>query len=83
MSCGGRFDLEKRLSDIEELEKLSAGGAFWDDQQQAQKLLKQLSDHRSWVEAYRKVERGLNDLIALHEMAVESGGENFRNRTGQ
>ena len=62
MTCGGRFDLARRETDIKKLEELSAGGAFWDDQQQAQKLLKQLSEHRSWVEAYRTTERALGDL---------------------
>jgi peptide chain release factor 2 len=70
MTCGGRFDLARRENEIKKLEELSAGGAFWDDQQQAQKLLKQLADHRSWVEAYRATERALGDLAALAEMAV-------------
>ncbi|RPI96947.1 MAG: PCRF domain-containing protein, partial [Chloroflexi bacterium] len=70
MTCGGRFDLARRESEIKKLEELSAGGAFWDDQQQAQKVLKQLAEHRSWVEAYRTTERGLGDLAALAEMAA-------------
>ncbi len=32
--------------------------------------MKQLADHRSWVEAYRTTERGFGDLAALAEMAV-------------
>jgi hypothetical protein len=48
---------------------MSGGGALWDDPQQAQKVLKQLSDHRSWVSTFRKVEKGLEDLAALVEMA--------------
>ncbi|MBU1984512.1 peptide chain release factor 2 [bacterium] len=67
----GLFDLARREKEITKLDELSAGGAFWDDQQQAQKVLKQLSDHRSWVEAYRKVEKGLQDLEALCELALE------------
>lgn len=71
MICGGLFDLARRETEIKKLDELSAGGALWDDPQQAQKLLKQLSDHRSWVEAYRKVEKGLQDLEALLELALE------------
>ncbi|RPH92728.1 PCRF domain-containing protein, partial [candidate division KSB1 bacterium] len=34
-----------------------------------------MSDHRSWVETYRKVESGLSDLEALCELAtLDSGG---------
>ncbi len=74
MIYGGLFDLARRESEIKKLEELSGGGAFWDDQQQAQKVLKQLSDHRSWVEAYHKVAKGLADLEALAEMAAEDDG---------
>jgi peptide chain release factor 2 len=73
MTCGGRFDLARREEDIKKLEELSAGGAFWDDQQQAQKTLKLLSENRSWVESYRKMETGLTDLEALVELASEGG----------
>jgi peptide chain release factor 2 len=52
---------------------MSGGGALWDDPQQAQKVLKQLADHRSWVAEFRKVEKGLGDLAALVEMAGEGG----------
>ena len=72
--CGGLFDLERRETEIAKLEQLSAGGGFWDDQQQAQKVLKQLSEHRSWVEAYRKVESSLGDLEALLELATLGDG---------
>lgn len=75
-TSGGLFDLEKRLSEIAKLEQLSAGGAFWDDQQQAQKVLRQLSDHRAWVEEYQRVERGLSDLEALSEL-TSLDGESF------
>src|SRR3990170_4473614 len=73
MICGGLFDVSGREETITKLEHLSAGGAFWDDQQQAQKVLKQLSDHRAWVEAYRKIESGLHDLEAMVELAGEGG----------
>jgi len=71
MTCGGLFDLARRETEIKKLDELSAGGALWDDPQQAQKVLKQLADHRSWVEAYRKVEQSLADLEALLELALE------------
>jgi len=51
---------------------LSGGAAFWDDQEQAQKVLRQISEHKSWVEAFRKVEIALGDLEALQELAADS-----------
>jgi peptide chain release factor 2 len=74
MNCGGLFDVERREAEITKLDGLSTGGGFWDDQQQAQKVLKQLSDHRSWTEAYYKAKNGLADLEALAEMAAADGG---------
>lgn len=73
--CGGHFDYAKRLSEIEKLETLSGGAGFWDDQEQAQKVLRQIADHKSWVQAYRKVESALGDLDALRELAAESPDE--------
>ena len=73
MIYGGLFDVAEREETIKKLEALSAGGAFWDDQQQAQKTLKQLSDHRAWVESYRKIDSGLHDLTTMVEMAQEGG----------
>lgn len=73
MICGGLFDVGGREETIKKLEELSGGGALWDDPTQAQKMLKQLYDHRAWVETYRKVESGLHDLEAMVELAQEGG----------
>ncbi len=73
MTCGGLFDVGGREETVKKLEALSAGGAFWDDQQQAQKVLKQLSDHRAWVGDYRQIESGLHDLETMAELAGEGG----------
>ncbi|MBK6911116.1 MAG: peptide chain release factor 2 [bacterium] len=67
-----RFDYAKRIGEIEKLEVLAGGAGFWDDQEQAQKVLKQIAEHKSWVEAYRQVESALGDLDAMRELAVES-----------
>ncbi len=38
-------------------------------------MLRQIADHKSWVQAYRKVESALGDLDALRELAQESPEE--------
>jgi hypothetical protein len=38
-------------------------------------VLRQISEHKSWVEAFRKVESALGDLDALRELAAESPDE--------
>lgn len=72
---GGRFDYARRLSDIDKLETLSAGAGFWDDQEQAQKVLKQIAEHKSWVSSFQRVETALGDLDALRELSAESPEE--------
>jgi peptide chain release factor 2 len=74
LTYGGRFDVATREQRLAKLEALSTGEGFWDDQSQAQKVLKQVSDERTWIAAYRKVESGLDDLVALAELAADSAG---------
>jgi peptide chain release factor 2 len=71
MTCGGHFDLARRETEIQKLEELSGGSALWNDPTQAHKVMKQLADHKAWVTEYRTVEKGLGDLAALVEMALE------------
>ncbi len=74
-TCGGLFDVATREARLKKLEELSAGGGFWDDQQQAQKVLKQVSEERSWIAAWKVIETAMADLEALAELAAEAGGD--------
>lgn len=54
---------------------MSGSDGFWNDQESAQNTLKEISEHKSWVNAYNKVANAAGDLEALGEMAEESAGE--------
>ncbi|MBU1636792.1 peptide chain release factor 2 [bacterium] len=71
----GLFDVAGRLKKIEKLEALSGSDGFWNDQESAQKILREISEHKSWVNEFKKVESAAGDLEALGEMAEESAGE--------
>ena len=68
---GGFFDAPAKLSELEKSEKLISEPGFWDDQEQAQKVVQR----RSWVEKalarQQAFETGVSDAEVLFEFAVE------------
>jgi len=68
---GGIFDLDGRRKAIAELEKVTGGDNFWSDQQNAQKILKELSVHKSWISDWEALHKRLEDAVVLHELAGE------------
>ncbi|MDF1544634.1 MAG: peptide chain release factor 2 [bacterium] len=69
----GIFDLEKRQKKITELEKKTALPGFWDDNQSAQALLKEITVNKRWVESHEKLSGELNDIDEFLELAESSG----------
>ncbi|MGC9331703.1 MAG: peptide chain release factor 2 [Bacteroidales bacterium] len=65
----GYLDIDNRLDKIERLEKESHAPDFWDEPEGAQKLLKQISCEKSWVNAYNHVKTKLGDLEVLLDFA--------------
>jgi len=75
MSCGTIFDpagLEAKLA-IEE-ERMSQPG-FWDDKDEAQKIIDAISRLKGRIEPFRKLEARSDDLGLLEEMAREEADE--------
>ena len=69
------FDLANDEARVEELDTLSSEPAFWDDSEQARTVMQELSTVRSRVETWRGLERQVNDLAELLEMAMAEGDE--------
>jgi len=44
---------------------------FWDNQERAQTILKEITVRRTWVQAWEKAENQANDIALLLEMAAE------------
>ncbi len=62
---------------MKELEDASGAPDFWDDNQRAQGILKELAVHRRWLESYERLAADLTAVEELLELAdaVESPGE--------
>jgi len=66
------FDLPHKEAKLGELQKQAENPDLWNDSQQAQKLMKQLSELRDEVEGWRKLEKRIHDSLELAEMGDES-----------
>ena len=67
-SSGGFFDLEQRAKKVAELEKASTAEGFWDNNQAAQAVLKEISVHKKWLDGHSRLSADLSDLEELAEM---------------
>lgn len=67
------FDLAGKQAQITKLEQLTAQPGFWDDPQQAQKTLQELTSLKSEIEPWREATRQMEDLEVLAEIAEETG----------
>ncbi|MBM3421864.1 MAG: peptide chain release factor 2 [Chlorobi bacterium] len=76
-SYGGIFDVDERKEKIDDLEKVTADPAFWNDQQQANKVLKELNEHKSWTDAYEKLDAEAKTCAEELEIAAELEDESF------
>lgn len=66
------FDVSKRISEIEALEKRTTAPGFWDNQTRAQGVMREISSRKEWVDAFQGVASKADDLALLVEMAEES-----------
>ncbi|MCP4705055.1 MAG: peptide chain release factor 2 [candidate division Zixibacteria bacterium] len=64
----GIFDLDGRREKINKLEKLTSESNFWDDNRRAQKILKEISTHKKWIEKVENVSTELSDFEELIDL---------------
>jgi len=78
-SYGGIFEVDYRQEQIEDLEKVSSNPEFWDDQKEANRILKELNGHKTWVEGYKKMAADAascrEELLLADELGEEGYGE--------
>ena len=68
---GGIFDIDKRLTEIEELEKRTAATDFWNDTNTAQATLKKIKDNKRVTEPWQNTFSEISDFVELLEMAED------------
>lgn len=74
---GGLFDLEARREEIGALEHKISAPNFWDDQENAQKVMKQVAAIKQPIEVWEAFRRRLEDLQVTIDLAEEAGDEDL------
>ncbi len=66
------FDLEHKEAQVANLEKKSAAPDLWNDAEAAKRLLQEITRLKTWTEAWKKLDRELQDAAILIELAQEA-----------
>lgn len=69
---GGVFDHESIDKKIKETEELTAQSDFWNDSENAQKVMNELKYLKGRVDPWRKLIKDVQDLETLYELGIES-----------
>ncbi|MDZ7266036.1 MAG: peptide chain release factor 2 [candidate division KSB1 bacterium] len=69
------LEIPKKEKEIEELEKKSSAPDFWNDNERAQAVMRELAARREWVSAWQEVERKRQDAAVMLELAEEARDE--------
>jgi peptide chain release factor 2 len=64
-----------RQQKLQELELASRDQALWDNPDEAQALMKQISEQKSWIKAYESLVEKIGDLEVLYEFALDGEGD--------
>lgn len=70
---GGIFDIDKKMSLVAELEALSAQENFWNDSNNAQKVLKEIKDAKRIIEPWQKAATEIEEIQQFFDMAKLEG----------
>ncbi|WYW08844.1 peptide chain release factor 2 [Fusobacterium nucleatum] len=76
------FDLEKRKSTIEELEKLTFEENFWSDKRKSSEIIKNMNFEKNIVSRYEKLATEIDDEEVLIDF-VESGETSFESELSE
>jgi len=68
---GGFFDAPAKQAELERLEKIISEPGFWDDQEHAQKALRQRSRLERALNQHNDFETAVSDAEVLFEFAAE------------
>jgi peptide chain release factor 2 len=74
-TCGGFFDVETHETRIKELESIAAENDFWNDANNAKKILREIKAAKRITEPWKKAFREGQDLGELCTLAIEEKDE--------
>ena len=70
-NSGAIFDLEKKKTRIKSLQKRTEAPDFWNDQQTAQSVLREINSHTRLIEHWQNLQGEIEDLAVLEQLATE------------
>jgi peptide chain release factor 2 len=71
MRSGGIFDVEVKLLQIKEDEKLTQDPDFWNDAKKAEVVMRQIRNKKVWTDAFKECSSATDDLIVLYDFFKE------------
>ncbi|MEC5270297.1 peptide chain release factor 2 [Bacillus coagulans] len=74
----GSLELEEKETRIAELEERMLEPNFWDDQQEAQKIINESNALKEMVNGYRELESQQEDLEVTYELAKEENDQELK-----
>ena len=69
------MDIENKKSRLEELEAQTAVSGFWNDQENSQKVVREMSHIKNVLKGYEKLRSAYDDTLILIELAIEMDDE--------
>ena len=69
--CGGIFDIDTKEQRLMELGSIISRPGFWDDNEAAQKFLKEQTGLQQAIDGWKRCNSSLGDARGLYEMALE------------
>lgn len=73
MNRGGIFDVEGKKERLKILESRMSEPNFWNQQDEAQKIINEVKELKSWLEPWDRLVRHLNDTEELIHLSTETG----------
>nr|MBI1229886.1 peptide chain release factor 2 [Cytophagales bacterium] len=61
------LDYDRKKAEIEEFEAISMQPDFWNDPEEAEKIMKQIQARKAWTNAFDALDTGIEDLEVLQE----------------
>ena len=83
MNSGGIFDLASKEDKIEQLGNQSQEPTFWDDSNNAKKILKELDLLKSELENWKKQKDALSDVEAVTQLLIDLEDEDLAKEASQ
>jgi peptide chain release factor 2 len=82
-NSGGIFDIEGKQENIQTLEKQSAQPEFWNDNEKAQDVLKELTMLKDWDDAWSRIDAKHKELMLLLDLAREEQDQDTFNEVSR